>query len=287
MVQFVIMTVGIFLILLPVSLFKVGGFAGLSDRLDASYFNLATIGYDTIFAYFLLFALGMMVGQDIWQRVFTAKSPAVARNGTIIAGFYSVAYALACAFIGMAAAVLVPNLDDPQLAFAKLSLQVLPPGLLGLVLTGVLSALMSTASGTILASSTLIANDIIKPLFQSNMSERQLFVQSKITTFIIGLLTIVFATWIQDVIVALDVAYALLSGCIFVPLVAGFFWKRVTSKAAISSIAVSGVVVIAGLAIEGISSINPIMYGITTSAVVLILVSFIDKEQPQNLEGMF
>ena len=85
-IQFCIMTVGIFFLLLPFSIFAAGGFSGMQEALPASYFDFTAIGWQTIFTYFLLFFFGLMIGQDIWQRVFTARSPEIARWGSVAAG---------------------------------------------------------------------------------------------------------------------------------------------------------------------------------------------------------
>lgn len=292
-IQFVMMTVGVFGILLPVGLLKVGGFSGLSQSLEPSFFSLTAIGWSTILAYFLLFFFGMMIGQDIWQRVFTAKNQSVAKTGTIAAGLYSILYALAMAIIGMVARVLIPGLDNPQSAFPELVLKILPPGLIGLVLVGAMSALMSTITGPVLASSTVILNDIIKPFAKDLAEQKHLFL-SKVITVIVGVLVMVFALWIQDVLVALDIAYAILSGSIFVPVVAGFFWKRATWQGALSSVIISAIVILIGLAVEGVSSTNPIIYGIITSLIVLVIGSLMTKPTDEEkmrkwtaqLEGM-
>ena len=88
---------------------------------------------------------------------------------------------------------------------------------------------MSTASGTLLASSTLISNDIIKKVWLKNISEKNYLILTRVNTLIVGVLAIIFALWIQDVLVALDVAYAILSGAIFVPFVVSFL-ERHSSK---------------------------------------------------------
>ena len=160
-VQFVIMTIGIFFVMLPMSISKAGGWGSLKENLPASHFELGNIGGETIFQYFLLFTLGVVVGQDIWQRLFTARTKAVSRGGTIGAGLYSVFYAIAISIIGMCAFIILPDLGDPQNAFTSIAMVTLPAGLLGVVIASVVSALMSTASGTLLASSTLVVNDII------------------------------------------------------------------------------------------------------------------------------
>lgn len=100
-IQFLIMTAGIFLIMLPISLSKAGGFGELTAQLPSSYFDFSAIGFKEIFQYILTFTLGMMVGQDIWQRYFTAKNLKTARKGGILVGIYSLFYSMAMVIIGM------------------------------------------------------------------------------------------------------------------------------------------------------------------------------------------
>ncbi|MBM7714099.1 sodium:solute symporter [Siminovitchia sp. FSL H7-0308] len=272
-VQFIIMTIGVFFIMLPLGLSKAGGWSNLQSQLPDTYFTFTGIGGQEIFQYFLLFALGMVVAQDIWQRILTAKTIKIARAGTVAAGVYSLLYGVAVAIIGMCAFVILPNLEDTQNTFASMAVAILPSGVLGLVIAAVVSALMSTASGTLLASSTLISNDIIKRFFLKNITDDQYLALSRVVTTVIGILTIVCALWIQDVLVALDVAYAVLSGGIFAPVILGLFWKKATAKAAFYAIIASTAVILAGLAIEGITSTAPIIYGIAVSFVVMITVS--------------
>jgi solute:Na+ symporter, SSS family len=269
-IQFIVMTVGVFFIMLPMSLSHVGGWDQLASKLPAAHFDLTTIGGDQILQYFLLYSLGMVVSQDIWQRVFTARTLQISRTGSVLAGVYSILYAISLTIVGMCAFIALPNLENPQNAFANMAISILPNGVLGIVLASVCSALMSTASGTLLASSTLLTHDIMKQYWFRDMDDRRLLQLSRVTTLFIGVLAIIFSIWIQDVLVALDVAYAILSGAVFVPLVVGYFWKRATAKAAFSSIIAGTIVVLAGLAIEGLSSTNPIMYGIVVSLVVMI-----------------
>lgn len=285
-IQFVIKATGIFVIMLPMSLHAAGGWSNLVSKLPSTHFDLTHIGLTQILQYFLLYTLGLIISQDIWQRAFTAKTEKISRTGSISAGVFSIAYAIAISIIGMCGVVIIPNIDNPQNIFAAMALKILPPGVLGLVLACVCSALMSTSSGTLLASSTLITNDILKPFFFKNADEKRLMTVSRVVTLLVGLTGIVFALWIQDVLDALDVAYAILSGAIFVPVVLGFFWKRATAKAGFYSIIISTLVIIAGLAIEGIKSTNSIMYGIATSFFAMIILSLIttSKEVVVNKE---
>ncbi|KPH72633.1 sodium:solute symporter [Oceanobacillus caeni] len=289
-IQFLIMTAGIFLIMLPTSLSKVGGFAELTAQLPSSYFDFSAIGFKEIIQYLLTFTLGMMVGQDIWQRYFTAKNLKTARTGGILVGVYSLLYSLAMVIIGMCALIVLPSIENTQNVFTSMAFETLPTGLLGIVFAAVAAAIMSTASGTLLASSTLITKDILKDHFFKDISDRQFLLLSRVTTLVIGIVAIVIALWIQELLVAIDVAYALLAGSIFIPIVFGLFWKRATAKAAFYSIVISAVVVLAGLAIEGLSSSNPILYGIAVNIIVMIVVSMMDRtnklEEVQTNETM-
>jgi solute:Na+ symporter, SSS family len=279
-IQFVIMTIGIFFVMLPMSLSHVGGFSALLEKVPATHLDWTHIGGMQIFQYFLLYCLGMVVSQDIWQRVFTARTADVSRKGAIFAGVYSFAWAIALSLIGMCALVSLGKLEQPQNAFAEMAGIILPHGLLGLVLAAVCAALMSTASGALLASSTLLVNDIIARYALKDRNEKTYIWISKCATLVLGTLAIVFAIWIKDVLVALDVAYAILSGAIFIPVILGIFWKKATPVSGFAAVIVGTLVVIAGLYKLGITSTDPIMYGMAASLVVMVSVSLLGKNRP-------
>ncbi|WP_144463259.1 sodium:solute symporter [Siminovitchia fortis] len=285
-VQFVIMTVGVFFLMLPLSLSKAGGWGALNAELPAEFFNLGHIGGDRIFQYFILFTLGLMVGQDIWQRLFTARTPKVSKYGTMAAGMYAMVYAIALAVIGMCAFILIPNIADSQNVFAEMAMVALPPGILGIVLASVASAVMSTASGTIIACSTLISNDVVKRFFKPDIGDKQFMLVSRLTTVGIGIFSIICAIWIQDILVALDVAYAVLSGALFFPVIFGLFTKKVNARAAFYSIILSAAVILAGLGILGITATEPIVYGLAVSLVSIVLLSFFPSKKEKDEEDI-
>lgn len=276
------MTVGVFLVLLPITLLRVGGLSGLQEDLPASYLSWTSIGWTTIFAYFLLFFFGIMIGQDIWQRVFTARSPGVARWGGATAAVYCAIYGFTSALIGTAAAALFPNLQTPDNAFAQLATNLLPIGLAGLVVAAALSAIMSTASSALLASATLAAEDGYARFFgggdSDNSDDRRKLFANRVSTFAVGVVVIGIALFVRDVVGALTVAYDLLVGALFVPIVGAFFWRRASGKGALISMAVSSVVVIALLLWRGLLSNDPIIYGLITSLVVFVVASLLTPE---------
>ena len=266
--------VGIFFILLPLAIVRAGGFSGMQEELPGSYFDLTAIGTGTIFTYFLLFFFGLMIGQDIWQRVFTARSPSVARWGSVAAGVYCLLYALAGALVGTAARVLLPDLAVADNAFARVASDVLPAGLTGLALAAALAAVMSTASAGLLASSTILANDVYAGFVARGDHHNRVLV-SRVTTLLIGVIVLVISLLVSDVVGALTVAYNLLTGALFIPIVGALFWRRATTAGALVSMVVSSAVVVVLMATRGLFSNDPIIYGMLASLVVFVVVSLL------------
>ncbi len=274
-VQFAFMTIGVFFLVLPLGLRASGGLGSLLSALPPSHLRFDTIGYGSILSYFLLFFLGLIIGQDIWQRVFTARDAGVARRGTIVAGVYCIAYAFAMALIGMIASVRFPGLEDPQAAFATVAVEMLPAGLAGVVLAASLSALMSTASGTLLASATVLASDVYRRFVRPDLDDAKFLRTSRLLTGILGVGVVIVALFLGDVITALDVAYTFLTGAVFMPVVAALFWPRATATGTVVSMCVSAVAASAAMIVFGPGSTPPIVIGLVTSLAVLVGVSFL------------
>lgn len=277
LIQFIIMCVGIFVLMLPMAIDKVGGFDAMVSQVPAEFFNPVGIGYKTLFMYFLLMFLGIMIGQDIWQRVFTAKTPQVAATGTKLAGVFSLLWAGAMAVFGLCAYILLPNID-PQLALGNIVTTVMPTGLRGIVIAALLATLMSSCSGQTLATSTLITNDIFRFNSCRGLSATRQILCTRLTTLLVGAASILVALVIGNVLEALDIAYAFLSGCIFMPVVFGFFWKKATAKGALISMLASFIVTVVLIVLYGASSPITIMTSMTVSVITLIITSLVCKD---------
>lgn len=279
-IQWAIMTVGVFLIFLPLAFMRAGGIEGFMT-LPPAHLDFGSGGFiGEILPKFIMFFLGIMIDQSVWQRLFTGRNTKVAYAGTIASGVYSLFYGLACVVLGMAAFIILPSLDNPQQAFGLLAVEILPPGLLGLVIAAVMSAIMSTMSGPILATTTLILKDMIMP--HRELTEKSKMFTSRVLMISVSSICMLCALFFRDIVVALDVAYAILSGGLFVPIICALFWKRATPKACIAAMCVSTVVIFAGMAAFGIDSYQPILLGFLTSLVVLPVVSFLTPPQTEN-----
>ena len=282
-VQFIIKTVGILFILLPASIMHAGGFGGMRMALPHEFFSFTHIGGAKIFSFFILYFFGIIVGQDVWQRVFTARSVKVARNGGIAVGLYCLVYAVAGALIGTAGHVFLPPLADPDSAFAFIVNAVLPSGLRSLVLAASLAAMMSTASACLLASSTVLLEDVYLRLRSDGT--RGTVAQSRVVTLVFGILMTVVATRTTDVIAAITVAYDLLVGALMVPVLGAMLWPRGTEKGALTSIAVGGGAVVILLFTRGMDSDAPIFAGLGLGFAAYVLVSLLSRPSGTTLDA--
>ncbi|MBJ9978288.1 sodium:solute symporter [Pseudomonas sp. S75] len=273
-VQFVIKTVGLMFILLPVCVYKAGGWDSLVAQLPAASFKLTTIGWDTILTYFLIYFFGILIGQDIWQRVFTARDAKVCQRAGTAAGVYCVVYGLACALIGMAAHVLLPDLANPNNAFAEMIKTTLPDGIRGLLMAAALAAMMSTASACLLAASTTLTEDLLPRLRGGKQSSLGL---NRLFTLLTGLLMLGIALVVDDVIAALTLAYNLLVGGMLIPLIGAIFWKRATTSGALASMSLGFATALLFMFRDGLEANSPIYYSLAVGLVSFIVVSLMSR----------
>jgi SSS family solute:Na+ symporter len=295
MAQFVIKTIGVFLLMLPFTWNAAGGLDGIRERVDASFFDIGGIGAQTIITYFVVYTLGLLIGQDIWQRVFTARTPEVARWGGATAGIYCILYGAAGALIGMAAAVVIPGLENQDDVYADVAMNLLPIGIGGIVLAAAVAAMMSTASGTLIAAATVAKADVVpfvrswfgKPAHHEHGDNPEHDVQgSRWYVLGLGALAIVLAILVQDVVAALTIAYDILVGGLLIAILGGLVWKRGTGLGAAASMAAGSVVTLTTMIIlevnaenqyDGIYANEPIYYGLIASLVAYVVVSLATK----------
>lgn len=283
MVQFVVKTIGVLLLLLPIAVVKAGGFSEMKAKLPTEYFDPLGVGGETIFTYVLIYTFGMLIGQDIWQRVFTARSDKVARYGGTVAGTYCLVYAIAGAVIGTAAKVMYPKLPSADAAFATIVKDELPMGVRGLVLAAALAAVMSTSSGALIACATVANNDIwsrLRGVVTSDGASDEPHDEvrgNRLFILIMGIAVVCIAIALNDVVQALTVAYNLLVAGLLVPILGGLLWKRGTAPGALAAVAAGGLSVIGLMWGYGILANEPVYYGLLISLGVYVVVSLATK----------
>ncbi len=157
----------------------------------------------------------------------------------------------------------------------------LPPILAGLVLAAALAAVMSTSSGALIATATVFSQDIVARLRKRDIeagSEHDHVRSNRIYVAGFGILMIVIACLLQDVVAALTVAYDILVGGLLVPILGGLLWRRGTNVGAIAAMAVGTVATLATMIVVGdIFANEPIYVGLASGLVVFVVGSLLSK----------
>jgi SSS family solute:Na+ symporter len=178
--------------------------------------------------------------QYIVQRVLSAKSLDDARGGAIFAGFLKILPVFILVLPGIIAYKLSNGTVQGDKAYAYLVTTLLPTGLKGLVIAGLLAALMSSLSGTFNSASTLLTIDIYKRL-KPQAGDRQMVRFGRLATagmVGLGLLWIPFISLLSDerMYVYLQSVQAYISPPIAACFLFGILWTRVNGKGAISAL---------------------------------------------------
>ncbi|MGL4723770.1 MAG: sodium:solute symporter [Scandinavium sp.] len=270
--QFIMMTLGLLFILMPASVIRAGGWEAMQTALPASFFSLIHIGWPTILTWFLIYSLGILIGQDIWQRVFTARSARCARWGGVSAGLYCIVWGVMGAVIGMSCRVIFPNISNPDTVFMAAVEGILPVGLRGIVIAASLAALMSTASACMMATSTLFMYDLYPSL--SGKAPGTLTADRRATLFF-GLLILLLASLIADVLTALTVAYNILVGILLIPLIGAISWKRASTAGAMWAMALSACTLLFFMARDGLMANSATWFALLVNLLAFVGISLL------------
>jgi len=166
--------------------------------------------------------------QYIVQRVLGARDIKHARWGVIFAGFLKIIPLFIMVIPGAMAISLFPGLDNPDIVFPTAVLQVLPVGMVGLVLAGLISAIMSSVDSTLNSASTLIVVDFVKPN-NPGLTEKQIATYGRWTTVILMLIAAAWAPMIQNfegIWSYLQQMFSIIVPPVVVIFLVGVFYKR-------------------------------------------------------------
>jgi solute:Na+ symporter, SSS family len=197
--------------------------------------------------FFFAAAITMMLGsipqQDVFQRVMSSNSAETAVRGPIIGGTLYFLFALIPMFTVTAAVLVMGDearallKDDPQKVLPTLVLGHMPVALQVAFFGALLSAIMSTASATLLAPSTTFVENILRNM-RPGMSDQATLRAMRLTVLAVTAVVLAYAIAMQGTSI-----YELVSGAYqvplvgaFVPLVFGLYWKRATTQGALASV---------------------------------------------------
>ncbi|MGZ5304776.1 MAG: sodium:solute symporter family protein, partial [Bacteroidia bacterium] len=216
------------------------------------------------FAAWITIGLGSIAQQDVFQRVMASKSERTAVRASFLGGFMYLTIALIPLILVLYARVLMPHfLDgDTQLMLPNLIKQHTSLWVQIVFFGALLSAIMSTASGALLAPAAILGENIIGHFLIKNKPEK-LLLFSRIGVLIVAAVSLSMALSNTNIYELVGESSALSLVSLFVPMVAGIYWKRANTVGALLSI--FGGMLIWLLCMNLETEINPIIYGLSAS----------------------
>ncbi len=283
------------LIILAVILFqKSGGVMPVIDQQPADFFRVTPKQFTfqsnaQYLAAWITVGLGSIPQQDVFQRIMSSKDARTAVRSSILAGFLYLTVALLPLIIALISSQLYPELlnQDTKFIIPNMVLRHTPVWVQVMFFGALVSALLSTTSGAILAPATILGENLIKPHFK-NITDGQLLLAIRASVVLVTFLSVVMALYRQDIfeLVGESSAFSLVS--LFVPLTFGLYWKRANRMGCLVSMSLGlGVWLWCEFVLP--TEFPAILYGLGASIFGMIagslfsqntaVVSFLNKEQ--------
>ena len=298
-------------VLTIIGLSEVGGFDGLRAAVPEDYFSMIKPASHAEFPWTGIFLGAPILGIWYWctdqvivQRVLSAKDEGHAKAGTIFAGFLKILPVFVLVLPGLIAFALYPQLfttnasgtvTNGDIAYPTLIVNLLPSGLVGLMVAALLAALMGGMASVFNSASTLVTLDFYKRV-RPAASEKQLVFVGRIATGVLVVLGLMWVPFIKllssQLYIYLQSVQAYISPPIAACFILGILWPRLNGAGAISAL-LTGLVLgtlrfvlevldkgshFAGAAVRWLLDMNFLHYAILMFVIcsgVLILVSLV------------
>ena len=242
-------------VLTAIGLERVGGFAGLRAAVPASYFHMIKPVSNPEFPWTGIFFGAPILGIWYWctdqvivQRVLSARDEGHAKAGTIFAGFLKILPVFILVLPGLIAFALYRDMFkvgangevlNGDIAYPTLVINLLPTGLVGLMIAALLAALMGAMSSVFNSASTLVTLDFYKKL-RPQSSEAQLVNFGRVATVVMVLLGLLWVPFIHlissQLYIYLQSVQAYISPPIAACFILGILWPRLNGAGAITSL---------------------------------------------------
>ncbi|MEX0882064.1 MAG: sodium:solute symporter family protein, partial [Cyclobacteriaceae bacterium] len=286
-IQWIVLMAGFIFIGLPVSYYYVGGWSAISSTLPDEYFSLANLSWQDLANWGITILPIWFVGMTLYQRIFASTDVKSAKKAWFIAGLFewpimafmgvSLGLLAKVAFEQDMIAVSQENLD-PEMGLPILLSTVLPPGIMGLMMSAYFSAVLSTADSCLMAASGNLTTDIFGRYLKKK-DDALVMRLSQLFTLIIGAVALMVALQMTNVLELMLYSYAFMVSGLLVPIVGGLFWQMRSPRAALASMILGGgtTALLSVLALNLPFGLDPNFFGLILSLAVFLLIHKLEK----------
>ena len=299
-IQWSVLIIGLMFIGIPVAYNMVGGWDVISSSLSGEFLSLQNISWQQLVNWMVTIVPIWFVGMTLYQRIYASKSSKEAQKAWFIAGIFE--WPL-MAFLGVTLGLLArvaavnglfqhlgysdPASFDPELGLPLLLVNVLPVGLLGILMSAYFSAIMSTADSCLMASSGNVMTDILRNMNKPAKRKISNIRLSQIITLILGALAVLLAAKMTNVLDLMLYSYAFMVSGLFIPVIGALYLKKRAPMAAFVSMILGGGTTIVLIILETPLplKLDPNIFGISLSAIAFFSINKIlttDKKLINN-----
>lgn len=275
-----------------------GGFDGITQTLATElpgHLNVMGIGTShpiTVVTMIssLAWAFGYFGQPHILIRFMAISDSTKLKKSTAIAVTWTTFSLFAAIALGLVGAVMLPGVltgTDSEKIFLIMTKDLFSPFLVGLTLSAVLAAIMSTASSQLHVAASAVSRDIYKNMFRRDASEKELLRMSQLTVLIVAIIAIFLALNPASSILSI-VAYAWAGfGAAFGPvIILCLLWPRITRNGALAGIIAGGMTVLIWRQFKWLG-LYEIVPGFFLALIAIVIVSLLDKKPSAAIQEDF
>jgi SSS family solute:Na+ symporter len=281
--QAVVLIIGA-LLLTIFGLIAVGGYAGLQEKLPHDFFNIFKSVHDpdypwtgVVFGAPILAFWYWITDQYFIQKILSARSINDARRGTLLAALLKILPIFILVIPGLIAAAMFQGIKGDNAYPLLLASNLLPVGIKGIVLAGLLAAIMSSLASVFNTVGLLFTNDFYK-VNRPEASDRELVLVGRLSTTAIVIFAIICVPLVKLISSQVYLYMQSLQGYISPPITAVFLWgfllKKVNAKAAITTLIVGEAIGFLRLILELVNGVNIQGVGILSTLVKMNFLHF-------------
>ncbi len=269
--QFVMMVVAI-PIVAAIAIEHIGGFSTFVTALEERRLLTDSLTHGDALKHITIFvslALTCVIPLTV-QRMLMAKNTEQIRKSYLLSGLITFLFYCAIGIVGLAAPLLLPNID-PNLSLPALINELLPIGIRGLVIAGLLSIFMSSSDADMNISSVALTHDILKPLFREKFNDKLLFFFTRLTFVIGGIISTIVALYYSNALDILFLVMVICNSVYFPGLFLGILGLRATTRGFWSGAIMGATIALVLCLIFKVFPLYAMMIAIAANSSVLVL----------------
>lgn len=282
--QSLVMLVGVMWILIA-ALSELGGLTAANNAindLDPTMLSMwgKGLGFEgqwgVVAGAILIFSVGYMGWPHVVTRHMAMSQPATARRAGFWATLWSLFFVPAPYLVGILAILILPGLEDPEMAIFQVAGQLLPAAVTGLVMAAIMAAIMSTADSLLLQTGSIASRDIYERFINPDASEKQMVMASRGLVLAVAIVGYLVALVEPPTVFSIVIFATSVLGSAFLPAyVCAVWWKKANTPGALASMIVGASVAFiweyAGLVTT--TQLHPMLTGVVSSTITMIVVS--------------